>query len=218
VVEPSIPHALEGRLEAALEQSRRLGFLGPGPIETHIALALELATIVEHLAPARTLDLGSGGGVPGLVLLAALPRLHVVLLDASQRRTQFLREAVISLGFAERAEVVTARAEAAGRQPDLRHGFDVVVARSFGPPATTAECAAPLLRLGGHLVVSEPPDGGDRWPAAGLAPLGLEPVPLSGFAGLHHYAILRAVRLCDDRYPRRDGVPAKRPLFVSRET
>ena len=50
-----------------------------------------------------------------------------------------------------------------------------MTARSFGPPAATAECAAPLLAVGGLLVVSEPPDGPDRWPADALAALGLEP-------------------------------------------
>lgn len=211
---PTLDPEVEQALVHVLEESRTLGFLGPGPVQAHIEHALDLAELVRSSAPARALDLGSGGGVPGLVLLVALPHLHLVLLDAQRRRTAFLEEAVLRLGLEGRAEVLTARAEVAGRQTDLRHGFDLVVARSFGPPATTAECGAPFLAVGGRLVVSEPPPGAERWPAAGLAELGLGLVDLHGGPGApFHYAVLEARVLCNERFPRRDGVPAKRPLF-----
>ncbi len=206
--------AVERTLIEVLEESRGLGFLGPAPVLGHIEHALDLAQLIGSSVPARALDLGSGGGVPGLVLLVALPQVRMVLLDAQRRRTAFLERAIIHLGLEGRATVVTARAEAAGRQAELRHGFDLVVARSFGPPATTAECGAPFLRVGGRLVVSEPPLGPDRWPATGLAELGLAPVEVHGGPGaVFHYAVLEAQDRCDERFPRRDGVPAKRPLF-----
>jgi len=115
----------------------------------------------------------------------------------------------------DRVRVVEGRAEALGRG-DLRGAADAVAARSFGPPATTAECAAPLLRPGGRLVVSEPPGAVDRWPAEPLRELGLVPLappaPLvpSGQASVR---VLRQDAPCPARFPRRDGVPAKRPLF-----
>lgn len=111
------------------------------------------------------------------------------------------------------------RAEEAGRDPELRATFDLVTARGFGPPAVVAECAAPFLRPGGLLVVSEPPAGeAARWPAAGLAPLGLEPVgpPLTlevGSGQTGTYQVLHQRIACPERWPRRTGIPAKRPLF-----
>lgn len=137
-----------------------------------------------------------------------------MLLDSSQRRTNFLREAVGRLGIDTRLRVVTARAEAAARDPGLRGRFDAVVARSFGPPAVTAECAVGLLRIGGNLVVSEPPgeEGpSGRWPEAGLAELGFglpRPwrTPVGGFVRI-------ACREQHDRWPRRVGIPAKRPRW-----
>lgn len=91
--------------------------------------------------------------------------------------------------------------------------MDAVTARGFGPPAATAECGAPLLRVGGRMVVSEPPGGSpERWPADGLDQLGLSggrPVAAAGSA----YRLLVQERLCDPRFPRRTGIPAKRPLF-----
>src|SRR3546814_9312392 len=82
------------------------------------------------------------------------------------KRCAFLREAVEALGADERVEVVEGRAEEIGRG-EMRRVVDAVIARSFGPPAATAECAAPLLRAGGLLVVSEPPEALDRWPEDG---------------------------------------------------
>src|SRR5690606_17211507 len=123
----------------------------------------------------RVLDLGSGGGVPGLVLAVRRPDLDVVLLDAMSRRCTFLEAAAAELGLAGRVRVVCERAEVAARDPELRGTFDVVVARSFAAPPVTAECAAGFLRVGGRLLVSEPPDhtGEERWPAAPLDELGL---------------------------------------------
>jgi len=215
---PSLSPAAEGQLTAALDRSRSLGFLGPGPVSTHIELALDVAALLHDLAPARALDLGSGGGVPGLVLLMAMPTLDLVLLDAAERRTRFLEQMISELDLGNRARVWCGRAEVAGRDPAFRQAFDAVVARSFGPPATTAECGAPFLREGGHLLVTEPPDAGDRWPVEGLAQLGLErrdPPPVEVHSKV---AVFRSVTPCPDRYPRRNGMPAKRPLFVSRET
>ena len=165
----------------------------------------------------RCLDLGSGGGVPGLVLACARPGWTAVLLDARERRCRFLREAAVALGLDGRVEVVEARAEAAARRPDLREQVDAVVARSFGPPAVTAECATAFLRVGGRLVVSEPPEGSDsaggpeRWPAAGLDSLGLS-LPVRCGTGEASFACFEKQRL-DDRWPRRVGLPAKRPLW-----
>jgi 16S rRNA (guanine527-N7)-methyltransferase len=150
------------------------------------------------------------------------------LLDGSENRYRFLREAVAELvpsglapeggglgggagdGYTQ-ARVIQARAEDAGRVENLRSSFDLVVARSFGPPAVTAECGAPFLRLGGHLIVAEPPEGQPRWPAAGLAELGL--VARRRVSERSTFQILELVSVCPDRYPRRVGVPTKRPLF-----
>jgi 16S rRNA (guanine527-N7)-methyltransferase len=199
-----------------LERAQGLGFLGPGPVETHVDHAHGFAAGLDG-PPARFLDLGSGGGVPGLVLALDWPVAEAVLLDAGERRCAFLQEAVERLGLDGRVAVVRQRAEEAGRAPSLRGGFDLVVARSLGPPAVTAECAAPFLRVGGRLVVSEPPadpatapDAG-RWPPEALAQLGL------GLADAwrqpYGYQSLVQQSPCPDRYPRRVGQAAKRPLF-----
>ena len=84
-------------------------------------------------------------GLPGLVLVGMWPDCRATLLDAGERRCAFLAEAVDRLGLGGPGDGRAVPAEEAGRRPDLRGGFDLVVARSFGPPAVTAECGAPFL-------------------------------------------------------------------------
>ena len=202
---------LGSRLLPVLEDARRLGLVGPGPLLPHLDHALGFAVGGVPLG-GRCLDLGSGAGLPGLPMAVAWPESRWMLVDAGERRAEFLVAAVSALGLEDRVSVVEGRAEELARRADLRGRFDLVVARGFGPPAVTAECGAGLLVVGGRMVVSEPPGGRpERWPASGLAPLGLEPV--ASEAGGASYQVLRQVTLCPVRYPRRVGIPAKRPLF-----
>lgn len=158
----------------ALAEARALGFLGPGPLEAHVASALAFADALGEVdGPA--LDLGSGGGIPGLVLAAHYPHLPWTLLDIHRRRTSFLARTVAVLGWTGRVSVLRESADVAARSSDLRGSMAVVVSRSFAGPAVTAECAAGFLRLGGRLAVAEPPppapDG--RWNEEQLSLLGL---------------------------------------------
>lgn len=169
--------------------------------------------------PALVADLGSGGGIPGLILAAEWASSAFVLIEAATRRSIFLREAIRELGWTSRVDVDSRRAELVGRDPSRRGRFDLVTARSFAAPPVTAECASPLLRPGGVLVVAEPPradDPGDRWPSTGLGELGLvaeEGSNSSSYTFSYTFKRLRQAAPCPDRYPRRVGVPQKRPIF-----
>lgn len=211
---------MDDRLRDLLVRARDLGLLGPGPVEDHLVHARAWAAVLAD-PPEHGLDLGSGAGVPGLVLAAAWPASRWTLLDAGQRRGEWLQAAVGELGCADRVEVVVNRAETAARTERLREQCDLVVARGFGPPAVTAECATGFLRVGGRLSVSEPPPeegpaGGpaapeERWPEAELSVLGFDaPRFVRQDAG---FVILRKTTRTDARWPRRDGVPQRRPLW-----
>jgi len=163
-------------------------------------------------AVAEVLDLGAGGGVPGLVAAAVWPRVRWTLLDAQQRRVAFLADMVDRLGLGARVEVVRERAELFGRSIHRRERYSAVVARGFGSPSATAEMAAPSLRLGGALLVSEPPGStGERWPDGPLRQLGL--VCRRIHRGVPAVVELHRERPCPSWAPRRVGIPAKRPLF-----
>ena len=208
-------------LHELLADARALGFLGPGPLEPQIRHAQGFTAAGRRLSPGgdpvRLADLGSGGGLPGLVTATAWPTATLVLIEANGRRASFLRRAVERLDLGARVSIMEERAEVCGRDADLRGSFDGVLARSFGRPAVLAECAAPLLQIGVWLLVSEPPRPGvmeeqdERWPAEPLRQFGLQPAEVlhQGF----EYRVLRQVEACPERFPRRNGVPAKKPLF-----
>jgi 16S rRNA (guanine527-N7)-methyltransferase len=204
---------IEARLRRVLERARTLGFLGPGPVEPHIAHARGFAAASGLTAPDSIVDLGSGGGVPGLVLAIMWPAATMLLVEANQRRSRHLVEAVAELELGDRVSVVTERGEGVAHDPQFRENFELAVARGFAEPAVTAEIAAGLVRVGGQLVVSEPPDARpERWPAAGLAELGFgEPAFAARDQG--HYVAAPKTRPTDPQVPRGIGRPAKRPLW-----
>jgi 16S rRNA (guanine527-N7)-methyltransferase len=187
-VVPDVPPEWPAVL-TALDEGRARGLVGGG--QDIGALAEHARGFVGPIADAaRVLDLGSGGGVPGLVVAALRPDATVTLLDASVSRTDWLRRVVGRLGWADRVVVVTGRAEDLAHDAAWRGSQDAVVARSFAPPLVTAEVGSALLRLGGRLVVSEPPTTDpSRWPVAALAEVGLCRRPWPDPA----YAVLEAV-------------------------
>ena len=203
-----------GPLLDALERARDRGFLGPGEVGPHLDHSLgfvEIARSVLGAPPARVADLGTGGGVPGLVLAVAWPESEVVMIESSARRAEWLRAVAVALGL-DRAQVLEGRAEELAHLPDRRERFDLVTARSFASPPATAEIAAGFVAVGGGVLVSEPPRASDRWPAEPLERLGLEARQFSSAHGAH-YVCLRKTRATPADLPRRRGRAVKRPLW-----
>jgi 16S rRNA G527 N7-methylase RsmG len=170
------PSSDDGPLEAALAEQRHLGILGTSVAE---AIAHSERFLLEVTAAETVVDLGSGAGVPGLVLAWRRVDLRVVLLDARQRRTDQLTKLVHRLGLHDRVSVVCGRADVLARSSGLVGSADAVVARSFGSPEAVLVAATPFLRSGGRLVVSEPPGEARRWPSGRLAALDLVRSPTS---------------------------------------
>lgn len=164
----------------------------------------------------RAVDLGSGGGVPGIVLAIARPGVHWTLVDSVGKKADALRSFVAGLGLAN-VEVIASRAELLGRGP-LRESFDVVTARALAPLPVLAEYALPLLRVGGTLVAWKGPISADEL-AAGRAASDLlgGGAPVVRSAGVpslgdHRYILVEKLRPTPDPWPRRPGIPARRPL------
>jgi 16S rRNA (guanine527-N7)-methyltransferase len=210
---------LDPALLAQLEEAGRRGFLGPRAVAEQAEHAGGFGQAWDEVAgegaPAAALDLGSGGGVPGLVLaVGRWPECRWTLLDAMAKRCAFLEEAVDKLGLAGRVSVACGRTEELGRPGNpLRDAVDLVTSRGFGAPALTAEAAAPFLRVGGLLIVSEPPDSdGSRWDVEGCARVGLVPerVVRSAVAG---FMVLRQVDRPEDGFPRSPKAQRRQPLF-----
>lgn len=183
----------------------------------HLHLADSLAGLeVEQLARASAIaDLGSGAGLPGMPLAAALPASQVTLIESQVRKCAFLAD-LVSATELDNITVVNTRAEqwnaGVGRQ-------DAVVARALAPLAVVAEYAAPLLKLGGVLVDwrGRRDEEGEKAALAAAQELGLDrrevrrvrPFPAAQERHLHVYLKVAATPA---RFPRRPGVALKRPL------
>jgi 16S rRNA (guanine527-N7)-methyltransferase len=194
-----------------LTEAQGLGWIGQGPLEDQLRHAGAFTQLLGE-GPGVVFDLGSGGGLPALPAALAAPAWSWVLVESQLRRVDHLTSACRRLGLSDRVIVVHARAETVGRDPKYRGTADVVTARSFGPPGVVGECAAPLLRVGGRLLVSEPPAVRVRWPEEGLELLGMSP---RGPRIVDGYSFVEVAQVapCPPVYPRRPGIPARSPLF-----
>ena len=202
-------------LVAVLADAQAAGFLGRAPLIDHVDNGLGFASAVVAVGGTRCADLGSGGGVPALVVARALPDISITCMDRGSKRCEFLEGAVERLDLEARVSVVEGDVEEIARLPEHEGGYDVVTARSFGPPAVTAEAGARLLADGGALVVSEPPseEAGARWQHDGLASLALTFEQLFEAERLALAIVRRGPGSLDERYPRRASTVRKRPLF-----
>lgn len=186
---------LHRQLLAALERPHRLGTIG-GDLEEQLAHCASFSSVLGQVAPdsfRHGLDLGTGGGLPGLALAGHWTQVSWTLVDMRAARADEVERTALRLGLADRVQVIAAEAQMVGHDEAYREAVDVVVARAFGPPALTAECAAGVVRVGGVFVVSEPPAAASdeqtkRWPGTSLARLGLSQPALHEHGG-HRFAV-----------------------------
>ncbi len=172
--------------------------------------------LVDHLGDARTVvDVGSGGGLPGLPLKLARPDLQVTLIEADGRKAAFLVRACAELGLRD-VTVLDRRAEDAGRDGRYREAFDVAVARAVAPLPVLVELCLPLVRVGGRLLAQKTESEDVHAAARAIELLGGAPPTVlrspSAARGSGTIVIVEKTRPTPDAYPRRAGVPARRPL------
>jgi 16S rRNA (guanine527-N7)-methyltransferase len=193
-----------------------------GAVEAHVADSLSGMEVEELRAASRIADVGAGAGFPGLVLAIALPSASVDLIESTGRKVAVI-DRLRQAAHVENARSVVARAEDWARTPPAlgggRERYDVVTARAVGPLAVLVEYAAPLLRPNGFLVAwkgaRDPAEEGLGRRAADEVGMALEEVlrvePFPG-ARNRHLHVYRKVAPTPERFPRRPGMAAKRPL------
>ena len=196
--------------------------LDPAEIETRhfldsLSAALPLLDRLQAGEELSLVDVGSGGGMPGLPLKIAFPRLKVTLVESVGKKADFLRQTAAQLGLSD-VQVVGLRAELAGRDLAHRDAYDWATARALGTLPVVIELCAPFLSPGGLLVAQRSGDlDGDLTHAApafkalrlwSRTPIELD---LPGLAG-HGLIVGEKYAPTPDTYPRRPGMPRKRPL------
>jgi 16S rRNA (guanine527-N7)-methyltransferase len=165
----------------------------------------------------RLADVGSGAGFPGVPLKIVFPGLQTTLIESTGKKTAFLHHLAGDLDL--EMDVRKGRAETLAHEPDLRESFDFVTSRAVAGMAVLAELCLPFCRVGGTVVAQKKGDIEEEIANAGRAidAMGgrlkeVKEVSLSGLGEARRLVLLEKVRPTPDKYPRRPGVPAKRPL------
>jgi 16S rRNA (guanine527-N7)-methyltransferase len=165
----------------------------------------------------RVLDIGTGAGLPGIPVKIAWPSMHLTLLESVGKKCRFLEKARDELGL-ENVEVYEGRAEDFGREPAHRESYDLAIARAVAPLPVLLEYALPALRVGGWLAAPKGSAALTELEAAGNALEALsgrlhDAAPFQPPEGLRQTVLLiEKTAPTPDRYPRRPGIPSKRPL------
>ncbi len=195
----------------------------PEAIRTkHFLDAMSCLQATGPLHGQRLVDVGTGAGFPGLVLKILFPDLRLTLVEAASKKVAFCRHMVEVLGLQE-VTILHARAETVGRSPEHREAYDWAVARAVARLPILAEYLLPLVRVGGHMLAQK----GERGPAEAqsaeyaLRVLGgelerVQPVLVPGVAEERYLILVRKIAPTPARYPRRPGIPSKRPLTPPR--
>lgn len=179
------PDDHEGLLRV-LGEAQRIGTLGAAPCAEIIRHATWFADALPPDAN-RVIDLGSGAGVPGLIVAMVRPELQITLVDRRTKCADALHRAVSALDLAERVSVHCGDVENLCRLPDWHRSFDAAISRGFGPPLRTLILSALFVRLGGVVIVSEPPnDVPNRWAHIDLAGMGLSSPQRCGPVAVFH--------------------------------
>jgi 16S rRNA (guanine527-N7)-methyltransferase len=208
-------------LEDAYAEAVRLGFLGPKELERlwerHLDDAFGLAAIRQPQPRERWADLGSGAGLPGLPLAIAHRSTSFTLIDAQQRRLDWVASTAAALRLTN-LTVVHARLEDFARGT-ARGSFEMATARALGALPVVAELGLPLLRIGGQLLVprGQPDDDELDQAVAACQQLGgrldgVIPNPSSPIDRIGFVVIMAKIAATSPRFPRRSGVPARTPL------
>jgi len=166
----------------------------------------------------QALDIGTGAGFPGLPLKIVWPNLKLTLLESRQKKVRFLQHIVAELGLTS-VTAVHDRAETLAHQSQHREAYDLVLGRAVAELPVLLEYALPFCRRGG-MVVAQKGEAATAEAIASeraLAILGgklrrIVPVEVPGLAETRHITIVEKVAPTPDRYPRRPGMPQKRPL------
>lgn len=168
--------------------------------------------------PLLLLDVGAGAGFPGLPLKIVCPELKLTLLEATRKKVEFLVHVVGHLGL-DGVEVIWDRAETLGQNAHYRERYDVVVARAVAEMVVLSEYCLPFVRLGGRLIAQKGPEAPAEVEAAAgaIRLLGgevreLKEVNVTGQRETRILVVVDKVAPTPATYPRRPGIPAKRPL------
>jgi 16S rRNA (guanine527-N7)-methyltransferase len=179
----------------------------------HVVDSLSLLPWVASTGATTVIDVGTGGGLPGIPLALAVPELRMTLLEATGRKCEFLQQCVEDLGLKDRCPVVNLRAEVAGHRPELRERFDLCVSRAVARLPILLEYCIAFPKPGGHIVLIKGEQAQAEIDESKKALHSLHAqVVESVRTPTGTIVAVEKLRGAPKMYPRGDGEPKRRPL------
>lgn len=166
----------------------------------------------------KLIDLGTGGGLPGIPIKIIRPDLKVTLLDSNRKKALFLKEVINKLNLQD-ISVINDRAESIGQDLMHRESYDYIFCRAVARLTVLAELSLPLLKIGGKAVLYKGPRGEEELHEAknalitcGGALENIKEYTLKAGEKRKLY-VIKKIKLTPDQYPRKPGVPGKKPII-----
>jgi len=189
----------------------------------HFLDSLTCLEVIRDTPMERMIDIGSGAGFPGLPLKIIYPSIHLTLVDSVGKKTRFCSHTVEALAL-EGVDVIQERAEVLGQQPEHRQQYDWALARAVAVLPVLVEYLLPLVRVGGSMLAMKGEAAHAEAHSAehAINVLGghlreVVRVTLPGIAEEHYLVVIDKVAATPPGYPRRVGVPSKKPLKLDRD-
>lgn len=184
----------------------------------HFLDSLTCATVTGNLNRMRVIDVGTGAGFPGVPLKILFPAMDLTLADSVGKKTDFLRALVEDLGLGT-VEILAERAETLGQDDNYREQFDWAMGRAVAHTRILAEYLLPLVKVGGKMLAmkgswgeEESAESHHAITTLGGSPPTIHPIQLPNRPDPHTLVIIEKHSPTPAKYPRRPGMPTKRPL------
>lgn len=184
----------------------------------HFLDSLSACLAMNGSAVERVIDVGTGAGFPGLPLKILYPQMHLTLVESIGKKTTFCEHLVAKLGL-EGVEVIQMRAEELGQLHEHREQYDWALARAVAIMPVLSEYLLPLVRVGGHVLAMKGESGPAEAQSAekAIQLLGghlqqLHALTLPGVVEERYLVVVDKIAITPEKYPRRVGIPSKRPL------
>lgn len=185
-------------------------------VSKHFADCLSILKEVDIKKGAKMIDVGTGAGFPGVVILIARPDINMTLMDSTGKRLKFVQSVIDELGL--NAEVVHMRAEEAGKNPEYREKYDISCARAVANMNVLSEYCLPFLKCGGIFAAMKGAKASDELQSAkrAIALLGGSALPAKEFfienCGERTILCVKKISQTPPKYPRASAQIAKKPL------
>lgn len=165
------------------------------------------------------IDVGTGAGFPGIPIKIVYPSISLSLLEARKKKTIFLEKIVEEMNF-QQVEILNGRAEVFGKCPDHREKYDIVLSRAVALLSTLSEYCLPLVRVGGFFIAQKGRSYKEEInkalrtiPLLGGELIGVENIQIPFINQERHLLVIKKIKDTPSKYPRKEGLPQKRPLY-----